>query len=235
MSASPDPQPPTATSTATPSVTTAPDVDPQAVEPLADLAIRSHTLFEDAQAIFTGTLFVSLALVLFAQVGLLTGGTAGAAFVLHYATGISLGKLFFLINLPFYWFAWTRMGREFTIKTFISIALLSVLTEFSPQLFAIDRIHPAYAAVLGGALLGSGCLFLARHRASLGGATIVSLYLQKAKGCRAGKVQMGMDCAIVLLALTVVEPQRVAYSVLAAVVMNLFIAVNHKPGRYAVL
>jgi uncharacterized membrane-anchored protein YitT (DUF2179 family) len=46
---------------------------------------------------------------------------------------------------------------------------------------------------------------------------------------------MAMDCAIVLLALTVVDPERVAYSVLAAVVMNLFIAVNHKPGRYAVL
>ena len=209
--------------------------EPSSAEPLADLAIRSHTTFEDAQAIFTGTLFVSLALILFAQVGLLTGGTAGAAFVLHYATGVSLGKLFFLINLPFYWFAWTRMGREFTIKTFISIALLSVATEFSPKLFAIDRIHPAYAAVLGGLLLGSGCLFLARHRASLGGATIVSLYLQQAKGWRAGKVQMGMDCAIVLLALTVVDVQRVAYSVLAAVVMNLFIAVNHKPGRYAVL
>ena len=212
-----------------------PAATPAAVEPLADLAIRSHTPFEDAQAIFTGTLFVSLALILFAQVGLLTGGTAGAAFVLHYATGVSLGKLFFLINLPFYWFAWTRMGREFTLKTFVSIALLSVMTEFSPKLFAIDRIHPAYAAILGGALLGSGCLFLARHRASLGGATIVSLYLQKAKGWRAGKVQMAMDCAIVLLALTVVDPERVAYSVLAAVVMNLFIAVNHKPGRYAVL
>jgi len=224
MSATPnDPTPPPAAAA------------PAAVEPLADLAIRSHTTFEDAQAIFTGTLFVSLALILFAQVGLLTGGTAGAAFVLHYATGVSLGKLFFLINLPFYWFAWTRMGREFTLKTFVSIALLSVMTEFSPKLFAIDRIHPAYAAILGGALLGSGCLFLARHRASLGGATIVSLYLQKAKGWRAGKVQMAMDCAIVLLALTVVDPERVAYSVLAAVVMNLFIAVNHKPGRYAVL
>ncbi len=211
------------------------DTSPPATEALADLAIRSHTPFEDAQAIFTGTLFVSLALILFAQVGLLTGGTAGAAFVLHYATGISLGKLFFLINLPFYWFAWTRMGREFTLKTFVSIASLSVMTEFSPKLFAIDRIHPIYAAILGGALLGSGCLFLARHRASLGGATIVSLYLQKAKGWRAGKVQMALDCAIVLLALTVVDPQRVAYSVLAAVVMNLFIAINHKPGRYAVL
>lgn len=204
-------------------------------EPMEDLAIRSHTLFEDAQAIFTGTLFVSLALILFAQVGLMTGGTAGAAFVLHYATDISLGKLFFLINLPFYWFSWTRMGPEFTIKTFISIALLSLMTEFSPRLFAIERIHPVYASVLGGLLLGSGCLFLARHRASLGGVTILSLYLQRSRGWRAGKVQMGVDCVIVLLALTVIEPERVAYSILAAVVMNLFIAINHKPGRYAVL
>ena len=199
------------------------------------LAADRHTFFEDAQAIFTGTLFVSLALILVAQVRLLTGSTAGVAFVLHYATGISLGKLFFAINLPFYWFAWRRMGREFTFKTFVAISLLSALAEWSPKLFAIERLHPGYAAVLGGLLLGSGCLFLARHRASLGGVTILSLYLQQSRGWRAGKVQMGIDCVIVLLALTVVEPSRVAYSVLAAVVMNLFIAVNHKPGRYQVL
>lgn len=198
-------------------------------------SIHVHTLFEDAQAIFTGTLFVSLALILFAQAGLMTGGTAGVAFLLHYAAGITLGKLFFLINLPFYWFAWTRMGREFTFKTFIAISMLSAMMEWSPRLFAIERLHPAYAAVLGGLLLGSGCLFLARHRASLGGATIVTLYLQKTYGWRAGKVQMAIDCTIVLLALTVIEPARVGYSVLGAVVMNLFIWINHKPGRYAVL
>jgi uncharacterized membrane-anchored protein YitT (DUF2179 family) len=203
--------------------------------PIVSPAVDTHTTFEDAQAIFTGALFVSLALVLFGEVGLMTGGTAGAAFLLHYATGISLGKLFFAINIPFYLFAWKCMGREFTLKTFIAISLLSAMTEWSPRMFAIDRLHPGYAAVLGGLLLGSGCLFLARHRASLGGATIVSLYLQQTRGWRAGKIQMAIDCSIVLLALWVVEPSRVAYSVLGAVVMNLFIAVNHKPGRYAVL
>lgn len=201
----------------------------------SDSRVFRHSHFEDAQAIFTGVLFVSLALILFAQVGLLTGGTAGVAFVLHYATGWPLGALFFAINLPFYWFAWQRMGPEFTLKTFLSVALLSVITEFSPRLFAIDRIDPAYAAVLGGLLLGSGSLFLARHRASLGGATIVSLYLQREKGWRAGHVQLMVDCTVVLLALLVVPFERVAWSVLAAVVMNGFMAVNHRPGRYAVL
>ena len=191
-----------------------------------------HTLFEDLQALLTGTLCISLGVLMLNQVGLLTGGTAGLAFLLHYVTGISFGKLFFLINLPFYGFAWMRMGREFTVKTFIAISMLSAMTEWSPALFAIDRLHPAYAAVLGGLLLGAGCLFLARHRGSLGGATIVSLYMQEKHGWRAGKVQMAIDCSIVALAFLVIEPTRVLYSVLAAEVMSVFLAVNHKPGRY---
>ncbi|ASM78240.1 membrane protein [Vitreoscilla filiformis] len=181
---------------------------------------------------FAGTLFVSLALILFSQVGMITGGTAGVAFVLHHLTGVSFGKLFFLINLPFYGFAWQRMGREFTLKTFGAVALLSLLTEWSPALFAIERLHPAYAAVLGGLLLGSGCLFLARHRASLGGATVVSFYCQQALGWRAGHVQMALDVSVLLLAASVLPWDRAAYSMLGAVVMSLFLAINHRPGRY---
>ena len=191
-----------------------------------------HTLLEDVQAIFTGTLFVSIALVLYNRAGLLSGGTAGGALLLHYASGWNFGRLFFLINLPFYWFSWHRMGREFTIKTFIAVSLLALFTEFTPRYLQIGELHPGYAAVAGGLLLGTGCLFLARHRASLGGATIVSLYLQDKHGIRAGKVQMAIDCSIVLLALLLVEPSRVAWSVLGAVAMSLFLWVNHKPGRY---
>ena len=95
----------------------------------AALATAPHTPFEDAQAVFTGTLFVSLALILYGQAGLITGGTAGVAFVLHHLTGIGFGKLFFAVNLPFYGFAWKRMGREFTLKTLGAVTLLTALTE----------------------------------------------------------------------------------------------------------
>ncbi|BCO28356.1 hypothetical protein MIZ03_3256 [Rhodoferax lithotrophicus] len=195
-------------------------------------ATAPHTSFEDAQAVFTGTLFVSLALILYGQAGLITGGTAGVAFVLHHLTGISFGKLFFMVNLPFYGFAWKRMGREFTLKTLGAVTLLTLMTEWSPALFAIDRLHPAYAAILGGLLLGAGCLFLARHRASLGGATVISLYLQQSRGWRAGKVQMGIDIAVLALAAILLPLPQALYSVLGAVVMSLFLAINHRPGRY---
>ena len=192
----------------------------------------SHSRFEDVQAVCAGTLFVAMALVVFNQAGLLTGGTAGAAFLIHYATGAGLGGVFFVLNLPFYWFAWRRMGREFTFKTFAAVALLSVMTELAPRFISIESLHPAFAAVLGGLMLGTGCLFLARHRASLGGATILALYMQEQRGWRAGKVQLAIDCAVVALAFLVVEPARVGWSILGAVVMGGFLWVNHRPGRY---
>ena len=192
----------------------------------------NHSRFEDVQAVLAGTLFVAMAMVVFGQAGLLTGGTAGAAFLLHYATGVGFGPLFFVVNLPFYWFAWRQMGREFTLKTFAAIALLSLMTTLAPHFIAIQSLHPAFAAVFGGLMLGTGCLFLARHRASLGGATILALYMQEHRGWRAGKVQLAIDCTVVALALLVVEPARVGWSVLGAVVMGGFLWVNHRPGRY---
>ena len=45
-----------------------------------------HRPYEDIQALITGTLFVALGVVLFGQAGLLTGGTAGLAFLIRYAT-----------------------------------------------------------------------------------------------------------------------------------------------------
>jgi uncharacterized membrane-anchored protein YitT (DUF2179 family) len=61
---------------------------------------------------------------------------------------------------------------------------------------------------------------------------VLALYLQERWAWRAGKVQMGVDCVIVLLALWTVEPARVLYSILGVVAMNIVLVLNHKPGRY---
>jgi len=191
-----------------------------------------HSLTEDAVAIFTGVLLISVGVAFFTSAGLLTGGTAGLAFLLHYATGIGFGKIFFVLNLPFYWLALRKLGRAFTVKTFIAVLLLSLLTELQSQLLQFAQLQPLYAAIAGGLITGTGFLVLFRHRCSLGGVGIAALYLQDRYGWRAGKVQMAVDCCIVLLALWTVEPLRVAWSIAGAVALNLVLAMNHRPGRY---
>ena len=208
---------------------------PALAQPAMPASVDHHTPFEDLQALLTGTLFIALGVAMFKHAGLLTGGTAGVAFLLHYATGISFGKLFFVINLPFYWIAWRRMGRAFTYKTFAAVALLSALTEFQPLVMRFESLQPLYAAVMGGLSMGSGFLMLFRHKASLGGVGIIALMLQQERGWRAGKVQMVVDCAIVLAALYVVDTQRIANSLVGALALNLTLAINHKPGRYVAM
>ena len=73
---------------------------------------------------------------------------------------------------------------------------------------------------------------LFRHRSSLGGVGILALYLQDRYGWRAGKVQMAVDCCIVLLSLWSMPIPQVAYSIVGAVALNLVLAINHRPGRY---
>ena len=55
----------------------------------------------------------------------------------------------------------------------------------------------------------------------------------RARGWRAGRVQLGIDLSVLAVAATVLPADRAAYSVLGALVMGLFLAINHKPGRYA--
>ncbi|STU83446.1 membrane protein [Klebsiella pneumoniae subsp. ozaenae] len=45
----------------------------------------THTWLEDALALLFGTLMISFGIILFRQAGALTGGTAGMAFLIHYA------------------------------------------------------------------------------------------------------------------------------------------------------
>lgn len=191
-----------------------------------------HTPLEDVQALLGGTLLVALGVVLFRHAGLGTGGTAGISFLLHYASGWPFGLIFFAINLPFYVFAQRTMGWAFTIKSFASVGLLSLYAEFLPQLIRIDFLQPAFAAVMGGLLFGIGLLMLIRHRSSLGGLGVLAIWLQQTRGWSAGKVQMAADCAIVAAAFTVMDPFRVALSIVGAVVLNLVLTFNHRPGRY---
>ena len=57
-----------------------------------------HTPVEDVQGIFSGALISALGLYVLASAGLLTGSTAGIAFLLHYAFGINFGLAFFFLN-----------------------------------------------------------------------------------------------------------------------------------------
>jgi uncharacterized membrane-anchored protein YitT (DUF2179 family) len=202
--------------------------DPIDAPPLTD----THRLYEDVFAMLLGTLLVSIGIVLYTKATLVTSGAAGLALLLQAATGVNFGVLFFAINLPFYWLAVRRMGWRFAARTFVAVGLVSALTFATPGWIRIETLDPVYAALAGGSLMGLGLLALFRHRTGLGGVNILALYLQENHGVRAGWFQLGVDALILLGALLLLPWDKVATSLAGAAVLNLILAVNHKPGRY---
>ena len=191
-----------------------------------------HTLFEDIQGLLTGTLFVAIGVYFIKSAGLLTGGAVGMAFLIYYATDWNYGLLLFLINAPFYYFGYRALGLAYTVKTFACVTLLSVYIELLPGVLKLDVIHPMFAAVMGGLLIGMGILMLIRHEASLGGVTVMVIYLQKTRQWRAGWVQMAIDVLILIGGLWMLSPDHIGLSILGAIALNLVIAVNQRKGRY---
>lgn len=195
-------------------------------------AAQKHGPLADAQGIIFGTSMAAAALIILTHLGLVTGQTAGLAVLLSYITGYSFGAVFFVVNLPFYWLAFRRMGWRFTLKTFVSVALLSLISQVLPHHFRLDYIHPLAGAVLFGMMTGAGLLALFRHGASLGGIGILGLYLQEKTGFRAGYTQLLFDAGVFTLAIFVIDTPAVLYSLIGALVVNLTIAINHRKDWY---
>lgn len=193
---------------------------------------EKHSLHEDVLAMLLGTLFVAFGVVIYSKAVLLVGGMAGMALLLQYLTGMNFWIAFSVINLPFYYLALKRMGWRFTLRAFVAVSLVSLLSRLTPYWVDFSRLDPAYAAVIGGGLCGTGLLMLFRHRTGIGGVNILAIFLQETWGIRAGYFQLAVDLAILGAAFFVLTPEHLLLSILGATVVNMIIGMNHKPGRY---
>lgn len=191
-----------------------------------------HSWLEDMHALLIGSSFCAFGLVLLKAAGLVTGGVAGLSLIVSYMTGWPIGPLFVAINLPFFILAARRMGRSFTLKSLATMAALALFSTVMPAWLDLDSVHPAFAAIFGGTLVGIGILALARHRASVGGIGILVLYLQEKRGWNAGALQMGFDVLVIASAFLLVDLEHLVYSVLSAIALSLVMVANHRPGRY---
>jgi uncharacterized membrane-anchored protein YitT (DUF2179 family) len=191
-----------------------------------------HTLAEDIYAILIGSSLAAFGVTLLHMAGLVTGGLAGLALIGSYLTSLSVGTLFFAINLPFLILAQRTMGWPFAIKSAVAVALLSVFAILMPRWLVGISIDPWFAAIFGGTVIGLGILSLARHKSSFGGAGVLALYLYEKRGINAGKVQGVADTLIIALAFVAVDFRHLLLSVLSAVALSLVLFAYHKKGRY---
>lgn len=196
--------------------------------------MEKHSHKEDIIAIFTATFLVAQGVFFLQSADLLTGGTTGLALLLSQMLPLTFGMLYFACNFPFYILAWKRFGRKFAINSAISGALVSIFADNIYLVISLDKVNELYCAIAGGLLMGLGMLILFRHRSSLGGFNVLCLVIQDKTGISVGKTQLAIDCLILTTSFFFVSPWVILASIVGAVVLNIVLAMNHKPTRYTV-
>lgn len=191
-----------------------------------------HSKVEDGFALLIGTFLVGFALFLLQSSNTLTGGNAGLALLVHYITGINFGLLFFVFNIPFYFLGYFQLGKQMVIKTFIAVALLSLMTQIPPKYIDISTINPIFGTIVANVIFGVGFLILFRHRASLGGFNLLALFFQEKLGIAAGKVQMMLDVCVLIASFAFVDWRLLLISIMGVIILNLILTMNHRQDRY---
>lgn len=146
------------------------------------------------------------------------GGVIGISMMLSYLTGMQLGLLIFLINLPFLLIAFNKFGVRFVLQTFYAVSVLSVFTNIIH--WEIATKDPLLAPVFGGIILGTGVGLVLKNNASLDGTEIMSIRLsQKFSFMSVGQFLMGFNLFIYMAAGVMFGWDKAMYSI-----MTYFIA-----------
>lgn len=191
-----------------------------------------HSALDDAYGLFTGIALAATGIAILGKSGLITGGIAGMALLGSFISPYPTSVLVPAINVPFLMFAFFTMGRNFTLKSvLVSFGLGAGVQVVTPALNTTG-IDPGLGWVIGGTLLGMGILCLARHNASMGGTGSVVLWGQRRFSINAGISQLVCDCILFIIAMIYLPGEKLVWSLVGTVAMNLVLIIWHKPGRY---
>ncbi|MEO6523498.1 MAG: YitT family protein [Mucilaginibacter sp.] len=138
-----------------------------------------------AQATIRDTILILLG-ILSAGMGLkgfllsshfIDGGVTGISMLISDITSLPISILIFIINVPFLWLGYSKLGLRFAIKSTLAIAGLSLCIAF---MHFPDVTHDKLlTAVFGGFFIGVGIGFAMRGGAVLDGTEIAAVLVSK--------------------------------------------------------
>ncbi|WP_182200057.1 YitT family protein [Paraliobacillus salinarum] len=138
---------------------------------------------------------------------------------------ISTGIWLLLLNIPVAILGWLKVGRHFTVYSFLSVAITTVCLEILPVLSFSGDIM--LNAVFGGVIGGVGIGITLKWGASTGGSDIVAMFLSRKKDRPIGSYLMIINGIIILLAGILNEPENALYTLLTLYVTTRVIDALH--------
>ena len=146
-----------------------------------------------------------------------SGGVVGTAMIINMLTGIPVGVMTILLNIPLFIIAWRHFGLDFLIGSLTGMALSSVLVDLFAGFGITGTADPMLAAIIGGVIKGAGLGMVYYVGATTGGIDIVVKILrQKLASVNFGTIMLLLDAFIILAyALVLGRYESAMYSMVA--------------------
>lgn len=161
-----------------------------------------------------GALFLAASLNFFLiPANVFASGFTGIAQILATVLPLSTGVLLFLLNIPVAILGWMKIGKSFTLYSFMSVAL----TTFFLELLPIKQFSPDILlnAVFGGVIAAIGAGLTLKWGASSGGVDIIALVLSRVSERPVGIYFFMLNSLIVITSGLLFDPEKALYTLVA--------------------
>ena len=128
----------------------------------------------------------------------LDGGVTGISILLHEIFHIDISILAVILNIPFIYLGYRRIGKTFAVQTSIAIALLSLgLIFININPITTDKL---LIALFGGILIGTGIGLVIRTGGVIDGVEVIAVFTKRKIGFSNSEIIMAINTVIFAVA-----------------------------------
>lgn len=173
-----------------------------------------------------GTLLLAVALNFFLiPANVFASGFTGIAQILATLTPISTGISLFILNIPVAILGWLKIGKKFTIFSFINVALSTLFLELIPIVSISEDI--LLNSVFGGVIMAIGAGLILKYGSSTGGVDIIALVLARYSDRPLGTYFFFINGIIVITAGYIFDWEKALYTLVTLYVGSRVIDAIH--------
>ncbi len=142
------------------------------------------------------------------------GGVVGVSIIASEVFNMPIGVFLILVNIPFIYLGYKKLGKLFAVASMFGIAMLAGLTTVLHHDY-IATTDPLLAAVFGGVVVGAGVGFVIRYGGTMDGTEIIAILGDKKLPFSVGEIIMFINIFILGTAGFVFGWDKAMYSFVA--------------------
>lgn len=128
----------------------------------------------------------------------LDGGITGISILLHKVYHINISLLSLVLNIPFIYLGYRRIGKTFAVQTILAVLLLAIGLQFVHiNAITTDKL---LIAIFGGLTMGVGVGFVLRCGGVVDGAEVIAVFTRRKTGLSNSEIILMFNAVIFAIA-----------------------------------